>query len=81
MFCGRFNLIEFYARFNFFFHALSNAPCQFTPHLNLRSVIFGLTPFAWFICIYLSPLFPMRISFFIYAFLSCDHFSRNPTRA
>jgi hypothetical protein len=24
-----------------------NAPCQFTPLLNLRYVIFGLTPFGW----------------------------------
>jgi hypothetical protein len=24
-----------------------NAPCQFTQPLNLRSFIFGLTPFGW----------------------------------
>ena len=24
-----------------------NAPCQFTPLLNLRSFILGLTPFGW----------------------------------
>ena len=24
-----------------------NSPCQFTPLLNLRSFIFGLTPFGW----------------------------------
>ena len=24
-----------------------NAPCQFTPALTLRSLIFGLTPFGW----------------------------------
>jgi len=28
-----------------------NTPYQFTALLNLRSVIFGLTPFGWFICI------------------------------
>ena len=25
----------------------SHVPCQFTPLLNLRSLIFGLTPFGW----------------------------------
>jgi hypothetical protein len=29
-------------------------PFQFTPLLNLRSLIFGLTPVCWFISIYLS---------------------------
>jgi hypothetical protein len=31
-----------------------NTPYQFAPLLNLRSPIFGLTAFSWFICIYLS---------------------------
>jgi hypothetical protein len=28
--------------------------CQFTPLLNLRRLIFGLTLFGWFISVYLS---------------------------
>ena len=31
-----------------------NAPCHFTPLLNIRPLIFGLTLFGWFISIYLS---------------------------
>jgi len=38
-----------YASFNF------NTPYQFTPLLNLRSVIFGFTPFGWLLSITLTP--------------------------
>jgi hypothetical protein len=41
----------------FYVFLLFNAPCQFTPLLVLRSLIFGLKPFGWFICIYLGLLF------------------------
>jgi hypothetical protein len=34
-----------------------NAPCQFTPLLNLRPFIFGLTPFGWLRCITLKPTY------------------------
>jgi hypothetical protein len=34
-----------------------NAPCQFTPLLSLRSLIFGLTPVGWLRSITLSPYF------------------------
>jgi len=40
--------------YTFFF---INAPNQFTPHLNLHPLNFGLTPFGWFISIYLSIFF------------------------
>jgi hypothetical protein len=44
-----------------------NAPCQFTRFLNLCCMFFGLTPFGWFIYIYLSLFFRMGISLLIYA--------------
>jgi hypothetical protein len=50
-----------------------NAPCHFTQLLNLRSYIFGLTPFGWMHSITLT-------SFFIYAFLICTHLFGNATR-
>lgn len=37
---------ELYAHLAFYAF-LINDPCQFLPLLNLRSLIFGLTPFAW----------------------------------
>jgi len=30
-----------------------NVPCKFTPNLNLRSLIFGVTPFMWFFLMHL----------------------------
>ena len=76
IFCDGCNLITFYARFIFFLLP------SLTPLANLHrflicALIFDETPFDWFICIYLSPLFPLRISFLIYVFLTYDHSSRN----
>jgi len=34
-----------------------NVPYQFTPLLNLRSLIFGLTPFGWLLSITVTPYF------------------------
>jgi len=34
-----------------------NASCQFTPLLNLYSIIFSLMSFGWLICVYLSLCF------------------------
>jgi len=34
-----------------------NTPCQFTPFLNLCSLIFGLTPFGWLCSITLIAYF------------------------
>jgi len=52
-----------------FTHFCFNAFCQFTPLLNLCSLIFSLMP-LWLVnlCLF-EPLFFMGLSFFIYAFL------------
>jgi hypothetical protein len=42
-----------------------NAAYQFTPLLNLRYIMFGLTPFSWFVCIYLS-FFLWEYNFFLF---------------
>jgi len=34
-----------------------NAPCQLTPFLNLRLLVFGLPPFRWLLCVTLTPYF------------------------
>ena len=34
-----------------------NVPCQFTPLINFRSLIFGLNPFGWLRSITLTPYF------------------------
>ena len=57
----------------------SNAACQFTPLLTLRSPVFGFTPFHWFTCICFC--FFSGISFSIYVFFIYAHFFRNATRA
>jgi len=41
-----------------------NAPYQFTPHLNLRSLIFRLTPFWLAAFCYTYPLFTMGMYFY-----------------
>jgi len=52
----------FYARLfdNVFFF---NAPCKFTPLLNSRSLIFGLTLCDWLRSITLTPYFDRSIVF------------------
>jgi hypothetical protein len=51
-----------------------NTPCQFTPLLNLRSLVFGLRPFGWLHSITLTSLFSDR-SIIFYA-----HIFRNTTQ-
>jgi hypothetical protein len=46
----------------------SNAHCQFTPLLNLRSRIFGWTSFGWLRSITLKSYFWWEYVFFIYDF-------------
>ena len=58
-----------------------NVSCQFTPLLNLCSLIFGLTPFDWLCSIITVPLFLTRISILIHAFLIYVHFFKKTTRA
>jgi hypothetical protein len=56
------------------------APLQFKL-LNLRSLIFGLSPFAWFICIYLSLLcsaYKRHIILYLLPFLIIPNFPRTP---
>jgi hypothetical protein len=52
--CKKTSKLCFYARLLSF---LLQSPYQFTPRINWRPVIFGLTPFEWFISIYLSHFF------------------------
>jgi len=52
----------------------SNLLYLFTPLLNLCPLIFGLTPFGLFICIYLRLFFLREHCFFIYAVLIDAHF-------
>jgi hypothetical protein len=56
-----------------------DAPYKFTPHFNLRTFIFGLTLFGWFISIYFfsygNIIFDLRF-FWFYAY-----FFRDTTRA
>jgi hypothetical protein len=51
---------------------------QFTQLLSLRPLIFGLTPFSLYICIYFS--FSLW-EYFLYAFLIYAHFSSNMVAA
>lgn len=44
-----------------------NTPCQIKTPLNLRFLIFCLTPFGWLLY-YCNPLFLMGIQFLIYVF-------------
>jgi len=56
------------------------APWQFTL-LNLRSLIFGLSPFARFICIYLSPFcsaYERHIILYLRPILITPNFPRTP---
>jgi hypothetical protein len=46
-----------------------NAPCQLTPFLNLRSLVFGLPPFGWLLCVTLTHLFLIGISFLFTLFV------------
>lgn len=41
-----------------------NRPCQFTPLLNLRCHIFGLTPFGWLLSVTLTRYFSWEYLFF-----------------
>jgi hypothetical protein len=52
-----------------------NAPDQFTSLLNLHHVIFSLTPFGWFIYIYLSLFFFWKNVFFFICALCIPTFS------
>jgi hypothetical protein len=52
--CARFKLFCF------------NASCQFTSHLNLRSLIFGLTPFGWLRSSTLNPYLWWNYNFFLF---------------
>jgi hypothetical protein len=45
-----------------------NTPCQLTPFLNLRLLVFGLAPFRWLLCVTLRLLFLIGMSFLIYTF-------------
>ena len=45
-----------------------NAPFHFTPQLNLRPLVFGLTLFGWFINIYLSPFSSGNTMFYLSLF-------------
>jgi hypothetical protein len=53
-----------------------NAPCQFTPLLNLRSLIFGLTLLGWLHSITLTPYFWWGYHFWFTPFLFMPIFSR-----
>jgi hypothetical protein len=41
-----------------------NAPCRFTPLLNLHSLVFGLTLSGWLICIFLKGISLLNYLFF-----------------
>jgi hypothetical protein len=47
-----------------------NALCQFTPLLNLRSLIFGLTPFGWLLFIVLTSYFWWEYNFLFTTFFA-----------
>jgi hypothetical protein len=53
-----------------------NVPYQFTPLLNFRFLVFGLTLFGWFISIYLFSLY-MNIIFDLHFFDLCQLFQEN----
>ena len=55
-----------------------NDPCQFTPLLNLRPLIFCFRPCGWICSITLPRPIPLlvRISFLIYNFFIYAHFFR-----
>ena len=67
----------FYTRFLML--SCFNVPYQFTSLLNLHPLIFSLTSFGCFICIYVRVYFHMGIKFVIYAFLIYGHVFRNTT--
>ena len=48
------------------------APCQFTPLLNLPSLIFGLSRFGWLRSGEANPLF-LIVMFSIYAYFFWEH--------
>jgi hypothetical protein len=55
----------------------SNAPCQYTL-LNLRPLIFGLTPFGWLRSLTMTPshtVIHYETIIFIYGFFIFAHFS------
>jgi hypothetical protein len=61
-----------------------NAPCQYVPLLNLRALVFGLTPFGCLCSIALNPTYSIiyygKIIFDLYLFI-CTQFFSNTTRA
>jgi len=58
-----------------------NAPCQFTSLLNLRSIIFILTPSGWLRSVNANLLFLRGSSLLIFTLLMCTCFLRNTYRA
>jgi hypothetical protein len=51
-------------------------PCQYTPLLNLRRFIFGLTPFGWLRSVNANDAIIFYLPFFIYAYFSGTYLGR-----
>jgi hypothetical protein len=66
LFLLRYTTTLFYARLLYAF--CFNASYQFTRFLNLCFLFLGLTPFGWFICIYVSFVFHAGVSILMYAY-------------